>query len=194
MAHKQIVEPGRKQSRAARNIFWIKAAAILAGAVFAALQVVPGPAKTNPPVMPGHTIQASLRMPSEVSALLQRACADCHSHQTRWPWYSRVAPLSWQVTQDVNSARHAMNFSEWSTGAGRSPGSAVGTLAAACANVKSGRMPLARYLLLHPKARLSPQDQAMFCEWTGLEIARLLSQKRQAERLEVARAGSPPEN
>ena len=194
MAHKQVVEPGRKHSRAARNIFWIKTATILAGTVFAALQVVPGPAKTNPPVMPDHTIQASLRMTSEVSGLLQRACADCHSHQTRWPWYSRVAPLSWQIAQDVTSARQAMNFSEWSTGAGRSPGSAVGTLAAACANVKSGRMPLPRYLLLHPEARLSPQEQAMFCEWTGLEIARLLSEKRQAERLELASAGSHSEN
>jgi len=189
MSRKQVLEPGREQPRAARNIFWVKAAAILAGTVFSALQIVPGPAKTNPPVLPGHTIEDNLRLTSAVSGLLQRACADCHSHQTRWPWYSRIAPLSWNIAQDVNSARRAMNFSEWSTGAGRLPGSAVGTLAAACANVKSGRMPLARYLLLHPEARLSAQDQAMFCEWTGLEIARLLSEKRLAERLETASAG-----
>ena len=56
----------------------------------------------------------------------------------------------------------------------------MGTLAAACANVKSGRMPLPRYLMLHPEARLSAQDQATLCEWTGIEIARLLSEKRQS--------------
>jgi hypothetical protein len=189
MARKQLLEPGRDQPGAARKIFRIKAAAILAGAVFAALQVVPGPAKTNPPVVPGRAIEANQRLTGAVSGLIQRACADCHSHQTRWPWYSRVAPLSWQIAQDVNSARRAMNFSEWSIGVGRSPGTAVGTLAAACANVKSGRMPLTRYLLLHPEARLSPRDQAMFCEWTGQEIARLLSEKHQAERLEEARVG-----
>ena len=189
MARKQVLEPGRQQSRTARNIFRIKAAVILAGTVFAALQAVPGPAKTNPAVVPGRAIEDNLRLTSAVSGLLRRACADCHSHQTRWPWYSRVAPLSWQIAQDVNSARRAMNFSEWSIGVGRSPGTAVGTLAAACANVKSGRMPLTRYLMLHPEARLSPRDQAMFCEWTGQEIARLLSKKRQAERLEEARAG-----
>ena len=189
MAQKMNLEAGRKQPRAARNKSWIKAAVILAGTVFAALQVVPGPAKTNPPVVAGRAIQDNLRLTSAVSGLIQRACADCHSHQTRWPWYSRIAPLSWHIAQDVNSARQAMNFSEWSTGAGRLTGTSVGTLSAACANVKSGRMPLPRYLMLHPEARLSPQDQAMFCEWTGQEIARLISEKRQAERLEEASVG-----
>jgi hypothetical protein len=158
----------------------VKAGAILAGIVFAALQVVPGPAKTNPPAVPGRTIEANSRMPAEVSAMLRRACKDCHSYETRWPWYSRIAPLSWHVAQDVNSARQAMNFSEWSNGEGRVPVSAVGMLAAACANVKSGRMPLARYLALHPEARLTPRDQAMFCEWTGIEMARLMAEKRRA--------------
>jgi hypothetical protein len=180
---KQAMGSGRSKS-------WVKYAAILAGVVFAALQVIPGPAKTNPPVVSGRAAGASLRMNAEVSAMLRRACMDCHSHETRWPWYSRIAPLSWQIAQDVNSARKAMNFSEWSTGAGRMPSSAVGALAAACANVKSGRMPLPRYLMLHPEARLSPRDQATFCEWTGIEMARLLAEKRKTEKLAAAGGGS----
>lgn len=156
----------------------IRAGAILAGIVFAVLQVVPGPPKTNPPVAPGRMIEANSQMSAEVSNLLRRACMDCHSNQTRWPWYSRVAPLSWHIAQDVNSARQAMNFSEWADETGRVPVTAVGLLGAACANVKSGRMPLSRYLALHPEARLTPQDQTMLCEWTGAEMARILVQQR----------------
>lgn len=182
---------GREKPRPARGWSWIKAATILAGTVFAALQVIPGPAKTNPPVVPSRTLEANSRMTGEVSALLRRACMDCHSNETRWPWYSRIAPLSWHIAEDVNSARQAMNFSEWSTGAGRMPATAVGALAAACANVRSGRMPLARYAMLHPEARLSAQDQAALCQWTGIEMARLLAEKRKAVSLEAHNESRP---
>ncbi len=83
-----------------------------------------------------------------------------------------------------------MNFSEWSTGAGRTPASAVGILAAACANVKSGRMPLPRYLLLHPEARLTEQEKDSFCEWTNVEIARILSKEHKSAAAEAEAASA----
>ena len=46
-------------------------------------------------------------------ALARRACFDCHSNETRWPWYANVAPFSWAVEFDVEAARTIVNYSEW---------------------------------------------------------------------------------
>ena len=152
-----------------------------------ALQFLPGPAMTNPPIVPERTIEANLHVPARVSGMLRAACANCHSNETKWPWYARVAPLSWAIANDVNSARSVLNLSEWSSGPVVEPGMSVPWLTMACADVQVDRMPLPRYRLLHPEARLSEQEKAMFCAWTRLEIARLRSQERHAaERFERA--------
>ncbi len=82
-----------------------------AGCLAAAVVLIAGqfvPAKrTNPPV------QGVLVAPPEIEATLRRACYDCHSNETRWPWYSRVAPLSWFIVRDVEVGRKEINFSEW---------------------------------------------------------------------------------
>src|SRR5512147_2878796 len=55
------------------------------------------PARTSPPEDPSHTLKASAQVPTEVDRILSRSCSDCHSYKTTWPWYSRVAPVSWLV-------------------------------------------------------------------------------------------------
>jgi hypothetical protein len=64
---------------------------------------------TNPPV------KADLQAPIEVKNILKTSCYDCHSNQTKWPWYSKVAPISWMIIDDVNEGRKHLNFSEWGT-------------------------------------------------------------------------------
>jgi hypothetical protein len=103
----------------------------------AVLQLVPAGTRTNPPVRPEHSIDSRLDVTPKVSGILRRACYDCHSNETRWPWYSRVAPLSWMIGKDVERGRKALNFSQWSGKA--EVGASM--LAASCANLKSGRMP-----------------------------------------------------
>src|SRR5438046_6378282 len=71
------------------------------------------PARTNPPLDESQTIQARTQMTPQVAAILDRSCRDCHSHKTEWPWYSNVAPVSWLVTDDVNTGRQLLNMSEW---------------------------------------------------------------------------------
>ena len=63
--------------------------------------------RSNPPV------ETATAPPPSVEEVLRRACFDCHSHETRWPWYSRVAPASWLVARDVHEARQELNFSDW---------------------------------------------------------------------------------
>ena len=71
------------------------------------------PARTNPPVDQSHTLEAVVFVPPKIESILQRACDDCHSDLTRWPWYSNVAPVSWFVIDHVDSGRLHVNFSEW---------------------------------------------------------------------------------
>lgn len=132
----------------------------------------------NPFVQPDHTIEAALKVPPQVQAALRRACYDCHSLETRWPWYSAVTPVSGFMERDVRRAREVMNFSEWTITAGASPGRAAATLNAVCAAVQSGLMPKKRYKLLHPEARLSQTDVEAVCRWTHSQAAELAASVR----------------
>jgi hypothetical protein len=60
------------------------------------------PARTNPPAVASRALIAHVQVPEDVHSALLRACGDCHSNRTRWPWYSRIAPFSWVMTDDVN--------------------------------------------------------------------------------------------
>ena len=150
-------------------------AGFLTGAHFMA------PRKTNPPVVREHTVEANTALSPAAESVLRRACMNCHSNETRWPVYSYLPPFSWMVTRDVQKARKVMNFSEWSTQAGRRPGLAASFLAASCSDMKVRRMPTAPYLLLHPEAKLSKADVDGFCTWTREEISRLKLRKNKPE-------------
>ncbi len=93
------------ERQAARWLRWIGLALLV---VFIGIQFVQKE-HTNPP------IQSELAAPDGVQTILRRSCYDCHSNETRWPWYSRIAPVSWYTVGHVNHARSDMNFSEWPT-------------------------------------------------------------------------------
>lgn len=118
-------------------------------ALFGAIQLVPhGRPRANPPIV----AEPSWDAPS-TRALFARACADCHSHETRWPWYAHVAPASWLVTRDVREGREHFNVSEWGLDRRNEGDEAAEMLA-------EGEMPLRAYLLAHPGARLSDVERA----------------------------------
>jgi hypothetical protein len=139
------------------------------GVAFITMQFF-GPAKTNPPVDEAKSIQANARLTPEVSAILTRACQDCHSHQTRWPWYSHIAPVSWFLVDHVTEARKELNFSEW---ASYTPKRMRKKLEEMSEEVEAGAMPLKSYLLLHGDAKLSPAEVQALMAWTAAERQRL---------------------
>jgi len=130
------------------------------------------PAKRNPPVDETRTIQANTTMSQEVSAIFERACNDCHSNKTVWPWYSQVAPVSWLLVDDVNGGRNELSLSEWGTYDSKKKASKLKKI---CEEVEGGDMPLNYYLPLHPAARLSEADKNILCDWTRQESERLLA-------------------
>ena len=101
--------------------------------------------------------------PPEVKAILKRSCYNCHSHETVWPWYSRIAPVSWLVASDVSEGRENMNFSKWG---GYPAGKLNEILEDVREEVEEGEMPPWYYLLPHPEARLSSNDKAALRAWT----------------------------
>lgn len=122
------------------------------------------PEMSNPTTDPSNSVWEAGGLPADVAAILERSCADCHSHRTEWPWYSQVAPASWLVAHDVNEARSHLNFSQW---AGYEPYRLQHALEEICEEVEGGEMPLSYYVPLHREAALSDADRAAICEWTN---------------------------
>jgi Haem-binding domain len=145
---------------------WIFAA-LVAG--FVLLQFT-SPPRTNPPVAPGHDLLATNAPPPEIATLLHNACYDCHSDETRWPWYSHIAPVSWLVAGDVAHGRERMNFSDWPRAL---PERAAKRLERISEEVDDKDMPPAKYTLLHPEARLTAGQREQLIHWADQEAARL---------------------
>jgi hypothetical protein len=124
--------------------------------LFVAIQFVPtGVSTRNPPIVAEPAWDSAT-----TRALAERACFDCHSHETRWPWYARIAPMSWLVARDVAEGRETLNFSAWGAAhQDREDEEAGEALEELVEVVREGEMPPASYLLLHPEARLTPDEQ-----------------------------------
>jgi hypothetical protein len=116
-------------------------------AIAVVIQLVPfGHSHANPPV----TKEPAWNSP-DTRTLVQRACFDCHSNQTTWPWYAHVAPVSWLLQRDVNEGRRHLNFTEWDH-----PQKHAKDVAA---EVTQGDMPPWFYLPMHPLARLNEAEK-----------------------------------
>jgi hypothetical protein len=130
------------------------------------------PAKTNPVSDPKLDLKAHTQVPAEVSAILDRSCRDCHSNQTRWPWYSHVAPVSWIVAEDVEHGRSHVNFSEWAKYDAKQADKALDEM---CEELEKKGMPLVSYTWAHAGTRLSDAEVKTVCDWTKAERQRLAS-------------------
>jgi hypothetical protein len=122
------------------------------------------PDRSNPPINPAATFEAVAKPSAELTAVVSRACYNCHSNNTIWPWYSRIAPVSWLVADDVKGGRAHLNFSEWGL---LGPDVAQRRLQDVCDEVRAGDMPLWQYRLMRPEARLSAQDVKVLCSTTA---------------------------
>lgn len=128
---------------------WLKGFLIGLGALvglFGVIQLVPyGRTHSNPP-----TVQEPAWDSLRTRELAVRACFDCHSNETHWPWYANVAPMSWVVQFDVEAARSQLNFSEWNK--------TYPLAQYAGDRVRSRSMPIAKYRMAHPEAQLSDEE------------------------------------
>ena len=137
-----------------------KLTSILFAFVFLGMQFVP--TSTTPKTSATTGAHMAQVINPQVGAILDRSCQDCHSGRTTWPWYSRVAPVSWIVSKHVSEGREMLNFSEWAN----QPHSADERMLI-CDAVSDGRMPLPEYTVMHRNAKLSKRDVELICRWAA---------------------------
>lgn len=129
---------------------------------FIVIQFINRPDKVSSAEITNDDITKKLAVPENVQGIMKRACYDCHSNQTKWPWYSNIAPASWLVADDIKEGRKKMNFSEW----GKIPESKRQLrLENICEEVQEGKMPLPKYLIMHKEAELTQADKEVLCNW-----------------------------
>jgi hypothetical protein len=136
-----------------RKLVLLFIAVLAAG--FLLIQLVPyGHAHNNPPVVAEPNWDSP-----QTRDMAQRACLNCHSNETNWPWYASVAPVSWLVQHDVDEGREHLNFSNWNQliGEGENEGGEPEELGE---EILEGKMPPSQFLITHPEARLTAAEQA----------------------------------
>ena len=147
-----------------KKLKWVFGALL---AMFALLQLT-NPARTNPPVI--QDLLAANAPPPHVVVLLRAACYDCHSHETKWPWYAHIAPASWLVAHDVYDGRKHFNLSDWPAD---QPERAAKKLDRMSEEIDYREMPPGKYTLLHADARLTDADRKELTDWLDAEVVRL---------------------
>jgi len=131
---------------------FVKVTAIGVAALFVVIQLVPyGRSHNNPPAT-----QAAKWPPGPGEQLAVQSCYDCHSNQTKWRWYTNIAPFSWLIQHDVEDGRSALNFSEWDKD--------QPDLGEVSEQISSGEMPPTQYTLIHPSASLSSTEKTQLVE------------------------------
>ena len=121
-----------------------------------------------PPLLPSPPSTGDIGAPPQIEALLARACYDCHSNRTKWPWYSHVAPVSWLLARDVALGRKELNFSEWRS---YYPQTRRRKLQWMGRVLRERSMPPWAYRLMHPGARLNGAERAMLDRWIDAGIS-----------------------
>ncbi len=149
-----------------KYIKWVLAVLIV---LFGLLQLVQ-PERTNPPIQ--SDFLTVTKAPAQVVTMFNAACYDCHSNATRWPWYSYVAPMSWQIAQDVSHGRKHVNLSEWPA----TPDLARKKIEDMSDEIDDGDMPLGKYTMIHKDARLTADQRSELTQWLDGQAAALKAQ------------------
>lgn len=130
------------------------------GVILVGAQLVPVE-RTNPPV------EQDMPAPAHVKAILKASCYDCHSNETVWPWYSKVAPVSWLVAADTSEGRDRLNFSTWNHFSAEQRQEIV---AQVMKEIRKGQMPPKPYTLIHGDGKITPEKLAILEAWAATPV------------------------
>lgn len=122
------------------------------------------PAKNISAAHPPTDISTAYNEPDNVHAILNKACNDCHSNNTRYPWYNNVQPIAWWLHSHVQDGKHGLNFNEFTT---YRISKQYHRMQDIIDEVKEGDMPLSSYTIIHTDARLTDQEKATLTNWAN---------------------------
>jgi hypothetical protein len=123
------------------------------------------PGKNQSTKITANDLSRQFAIPENVQGILKKACNDCHSNYTRYPWYSNIQPVGWWLQHHVNEGKDAMNFSEYLS---YKPKDQHHVMEELMDEVKEGHMPLDSYLWIHKDAKLSKEEKETLLIWAGI--------------------------
>jgi hypothetical protein len=163
--------PGRAElgSKAVVSCAMIKKILLGLAVVFFALQVV-RPAKNLSPAPGPQDITAKVTVPAEVQRVFTKACYDCHSDHTRYPWYAEVQPVGWWLASHIHDGQRHLNFSEFGAYNAKTADRKLKQIAR---EVDDGSMPLNSYIWIHHDAVLTATEIKLIDDWTEAARAQI---------------------
>ena len=109
-------------------------------------------------------ITKTLNVPDKVLDIFKNSCYDCHSNNTRYPWYVNIQPMGWMMARHIRNGKENLNFSEFATYSKRKQ---ANKLRAIETSIKDGSMPISSYTIMHTDARLSKEDTTVIIKWAA---------------------------
>ena len=130
---------------------------------FILIQFIQPARNKNGQVLPTD-ITRIFTMPPTIKTILETACYDCHSNNTRYPWYANIQPGGWWLAKHIRDGKDEINFSEFGSYSSRRQASKLRSIEN---SIKDGTMPLYSYTLLHKDARLTNDQKAELSAWVS---------------------------
>ena len=135
-------------------------------AVFLVIQLIPVERKVST-VPPGQSFEKTEKVPANVAAILKVSCYDCHSNNTRYPWYSVLQPGAWFMARHIKKGKEELNFDEFNNYSKRRKKAKIKSI---ISQIEKEEMPLKSYLLLHHDADLTPEQQKVLMQFFQSEL------------------------
>ena len=140
--------------------------AVLVVAIVLVIQVIPVERNVST-VPPGQSFERTQKVPANVAAILKVSCYDCHSNNSRYPWYSELQPGAWFMAQHIKKGRDELNFDEFNNYSKRRKKAKIKSI---ISQIEKDEMPLKSYLLLHPDAGLTPNKKKVLLQFFQSEL------------------------
>lgn len=140
--------------------------AVLVVAIVLVIQVIPVERNVST-VPPGQSFEKTEKVPANVAAILKVSCYDCHSNNSRYPWYSELQPGAWFMAQHIKKGRDELNFDEFNNYSKRRKKAKIKSI---ISQIEKDEMPLKSYLLLHPDAGLTPNKKKVLLQFFQSEL------------------------
>lgn len=133
------------------------------GAAFIAIQFIQ-PARNESGQVLATDIIKSLGVPDKILGILKNSCYDCHSNNSRYPWYVHIQPMGWIMARHIKNGKENLNFSDFGSYSRRKQ---ANKLRAIASSIKEGSMPILSYTYMHTDAKLSPDEKDILISWAA---------------------------
>lgn len=152
---------GSKRRNKTINMGLFKKILLVILIAFVAIQFIRPAPNTNGQVLPTD-ITKTINIPDTVLNVFKNSCYDCHSNNTRYPWYANIQPIGWVLASHIKNGKENLNFSEFGTYSERKQANKLKSIKL---SIKDGSMPLSSYTIMHTGARLSIEDKNLVNDW-----------------------------